>query len=480
MNLSLVWLRRDLRLNDHVPLALALAEAHPIQPVFVFDTEILARFKNPRDRRVNFLARTLMELHQTLKTRGGGMLVLHGAARVAIPKLAVALKAEAIFSAEDFEEGTRARDAAVKRAVASQTRFVQAVDHLLRAPTQILKDDGTPLKVFTPYYKRWLASLNAADSAESVVKDQGRYADFPSIMRQAEAAGIKCLDLDLGLEAALAAMDYEAVPDPLWPVTGIEGRLRAFTQSKLADYGVARDVMAASGTSRLSPDLRFGLISIRGCLRAAQAAGGGEKWVSELAWREFYAMILFHFPHTATLEFQEQYRGSIPWNGKGAAWDAFCAGRTGFPIVDAAVRELLTTGWMHNRARMIVASFLTKDLLIDWRLGEEFFAQHLMDYEMASNVGGWQWAASTGTDAAPYFRVFNPLLQSKKFDGAGAYIRRYVPELADLKDDEIHEPATLGLLRPSSYPAPIVDHAAAKTRVIEVFKAAGMALRPPG
>ncbi|MFN7451302.1 MAG: cryptochrome/photolyase family protein [Alphaproteobacteria bacterium] len=480
MNLSLVWLRRDLRLNDHVPLALALAESQPVQPVFIFDTEILARFADKRDRRVNFLARTLIDLHQNLKSRGGGLLVIHGAARVAIPKLAVALKAEAIFSGEDFEESTRARDAAVKRALASQTRFVQAVDHLLRAPTQILKDDGTPFKVFTPFYKRWLASLNAADSAEAVVKDAGRYADFAAIARKAEAAGLKRLDLDSGLEATLAAMSYEAVVDELWSVTGIEARLAAFTKQKLTAYPLARDVMADAGTSRLSPYLRFGLISIRACLRAAQAAGGGEKWISELAWREFYAMILYHFPHTATLEFQEQYRGSIPWNGKGAAWDAFCAGKTGFPIVDAAVRELLTTGWMHNRARMIVASFLTKDLLIDWRLGEEFFAQYLMDYEMASNVGGWQWAASTGTDAAPYFRVFNPLLQSKKFDGAGAYIRRYVPELAGLKDDEIHEPATLGLLRPSSYPTPIVDHAAAKTRVIEVFKAAGMALRPPG
>jgi deoxyribodipyrimidine photo-lyase len=480
MNLSLVWLRRDLRLNDHVPLALALAEAHPVQPVFVFDTEILARFKNPRDRRVNFLARTLIELHQTLKTRGGGMLVLYGAARVAIPKLAAALTAEAIFSAEDFEETTRARDAAVKRAVAPQTRFVQAVDHLLRAPTQILKDDGTPFKVFTPYYKRWLASVTPADSAEAAVRDAGRYADFATIARQAEAAGLKRLDLDLGLEATLAAMGYEAVADDLWPVTGIPARLRAFTKQKLTAYPVARDRMATDGTSRISPYLRFGLISIRQCLREAETAGGGEKWISELAWREFYAMILYHFPQTATQEFQEQYRGTIPWNGTGAAWDAFCAGKTGFPIVDAAVRELLTTGWMHNRARMIVASFLTKDLLIDWRLGENFFAQHLMDYEMASNVGGWQWAASTGTDAAPYFRVFNPLLQSRKFDGAGEYIRRYVPELAALKDDEIHEPATLGLLRPASYPAPIVDHAVAKDRVVAAFKAAGMALRPPG
>jgi deoxyribodipyrimidine photo-lyase len=480
MNLSLVWLRRDLRLSDHVPLALALAEPQPVQPVFVFDTEILARFANKRDRRVNFLARTLIDLHQTLKIRGGGMLVLHGAAKVAIPKLAVALKASAIYSAEDFEAATRARDGAVQRAIAPATRFVQAVDHLLRAPTQILKDDGTTFKVFTPYYKRWLASLSDADSAEAVVKDAGRYADFANITRQAEAAGLKRLDLDLGLEAVLAAMGYEAVADELWPVAGIPARLSTFTKQKLTAYPVARDMMADAGTSRLSPYLRFGLISIRACLRAAQAAGGGEKWISELAWREFYAMILYHFPHTATQEFQEQYRGSIPWNGTGAAWDAFCVGKTGFPIVDAALRELLTTGWMHNRARMIVASFLTKDLLIDWRLGEEFFAQHLMDYEMASNVGGWQWAASTGTDAAPYFRVFNPLLQSKKFDGAGEYIRRYVPELAGLKDDEIHEPAALGLLRPASYPAPIVDHAAAKDRVIAAFKAAGMALRPPG
>ncbi|MFZ4125004.1 MAG: cryptochrome/photolyase family protein [Rickettsiales bacterium] len=470
MNVSLVWLRRDLRLHDHVPLSLALQASHPVQPIFIFDTDILARFDNPRDRRLSFIARTLHHMHTQLAKRGGGVLVLHGKPQEIIPKLANAFKADAIYSAEDFEPATIARDAAVKSTL-TDTRFVQAVDHLIHAPYKVLKDDGTPFKVFTPYYKQWQRHLTPADSAEAVVNDTGRYADYSANTKLAKQAGLNIVPMET-VAAMLKAIGYEAVEDALWSVDDAPKRLETFIASRLKAYSSARDFMATIGTSQLSPYLRFGLVSVRECLRAAQAAGIGEKWISELAWREFYAMILYHWPNVVREEFQPQYR-AIDWNQAGAMWEAFTRGMTGYPIVDAAVRELLQTGWMHNRARMIVASFLTKDLLIDWRLGEEFFAQHLMDYELASNNGGWQWAASTGTDAAPYFRIFNPVLQSKKFDGAGEYIRHYVPELAGLSDKDIHAPWELGMMAPKNYPAPIVNHAEAKDKAVAVFRALG-------
>ncbi len=228
--------------------------------------------------------------------------------------------------------------------------------------------------------------------------------------------------------------------------------------------------MGIHGTSRLSPYLRFGLVSVRECMRQALSSANAEGWINELIWREFYHMILYHFPHTPMLEFQPQYQGTIAWSQDRTLLQAFTQGRTGYPVVDAAMRELLTTGWMHNRARMIVASFMTKDLLLDWRLGEEHFAQHLMDYECASNVGGWQWAASTGTDAQPYFRIFNPVLQSKKFDPEGTYIRTYVPELAMLPDKDLHEPWVRA--RPANYPPPIVDHFEMRDRALAMFKQA--------
>jgi deoxyribodipyrimidine photo-lyase len=465
MNLSLVWLRRDLRLHDHVPLSLALAAPHPVQPIFIFDSEILARFTHPRDRRVDFILRTLKHMHAALKKRGGGLLVLYGKPIDIVPKLAKSLQADAVYSAEDFEPATIARDKAVKAALVN-TRFVQAVDHLIHAPYKVLKGDGTPFKVFTPYYKQWQKHLSPADRGEATIQDKGRYADFTTSINAAKQAGLQVVDLDK--DAAVPG--YETANDALWTVHDAQLRLQTFIAERLKAYTTQRDFMATLGTSQLSPYLRFGLVSVRECLREAEAAGIGEKWMSELAWREFYAMILYHWPNVVTEEFQPQYR-TIEWNQESAAWQAFMEGKTGYPSIDAAVRELLQIGWMHNRSRMIVASFLTKDLLIDWRLGEAFFAQHLMDYELASNNGGWQWAASTGTDAAPYSRVFNPVLQSKKFDASGEYIRHYVPELATLSAKEIHAPWELGMMAPKNYPAPIVNHAEAKANVLAVFKA---------
>jgi deoxyribodipyrimidine photo-lyase len=472
---SLVWLRRDLRLHDHAALATALAQPDALQPIFIFDTEILARFYNKRDRRLTFLAETLCDIDAKLRARGGKLLVLHGRATDIVPKLATALKASAIFSAEDFEPAARARDAAVKLALPHGTRFVQLLDQLMRAPQAMLKSDGTPYKVFTPFYKVWRAGIGPSDLAQYEVHDKGRYADGEAYAKAALAAGIKVLRAEEGPAKLLSQVGYDYAKDVLWRVDDVGDRLRRFIEERMGAYPTARDMLPIVGTSQLSPYLRFGLVSIRECMRAAIEVGGGEKWISELGWREFYAAILFHFPHVLTQEFSEQYRhGAIPWSTDEAHAEALFTGRTGYPIVDAAVRELIETGYMHNRARMVVASFATKDLLLDWRLGEEFFAQYLMDYDLASNNGGWQWAASTGTDAAPYFRVFNPVLQSKRFDPEGEYIRRYVPELKALSSADIHAPWLSPLTKPASYPMPIVDHAAAKDKVVALFKAAGL------
>jgi len=469
MNTTITWFRRDLRLRDHAALATALQGQGNVQPIFIFDTEILARFSNPSDRRLSFLAATLCDMDATLKQRGGGMLVLHGKPVEIMPKLAAALKAPCIVSAEDFEPATIARDAAVKKALGSDVRFVQVLDHLMKSPRATVKEDGTAYKVFTPYFtKCWRPSIHDADLAEWEVRDAERYADSAASRKAAREAGLKVVELHHGPAHVLEQIGYDYREDNLWTVHDAPQRLKDFVKDHLAPYPTARDFMDRKGTSRLSPYLRHGLISIRECMRASMEHGYGAKWISELAWREFYASILFHFPEVVEKEFQSQYR-HLPWKRDEKMLAAFTEARTGYPVVDAAVRELLHTGWMHNRARMIVASFFTKHLLMDWRLGEEFFAQHLMDYELASNNGGWQWSASTGTDAQPYFRVFNPLLQSRKFDPSGEYIRHYLPELAQLSDKDIHAPWD-SARPPANYPGPVVDHAAARARVLEVFK----------
>ncbi|NBX04343.1 MAG: deoxyribodipyrimidine photo-lyase, partial [Alphaproteobacteria bacterium] len=399
VNLSLVWLRRDLRLYDHAALHKALSLSACVQPVFVFDTDILQQFSNKQDRRLTFIARALCAIDSELKKRGGGLLLLHGRAQDIIPKLAETLGAAHIIAAEDFEPKTILRDQEVNKKTGGKLTLVK--DHLIFSPTEITKDDGSAYKVFTPYSRVWRAKLSPASAAPYTIHDAGRYADFASIRQRAQAAGFAVLTP----ENLLAQIGYEEVALPDWPVDNARKRLADFVREKSRNYEHARDLPATHGTSRISPYLRFGLMSIREALTLAQENGGADKWINELIWREFYAAILYHFPHTPSLEFQAQFVG-LPWRQDEKLLAAWKTGNTGYPIIDAAMRELLQTGWMHNRARMIVASFLTKDLLLDWRLGEAHFAQYLMDYELASNVGGWQWAASTGTDAQPWFRIF--------------------------------------------------------------------------
>ena len=463
---SLLWLRRDLRLHDHAALSQAAAGGTPVQPVFVFDTEILSRFTRKDDRRISFILQTLRAMHRELAAAGSGILLLHGNAREVIPKLSHALQSPAVYYAEDFEPATRARDNHVAQTCHGAS--VPVLDHLIRAPKAIVKADGSPYRVYTPYYKAWHASLTPADRASSC-HDGIQFADLTQSARAAVNAGLHVLSLDDAPERILAAMGYQLFAETEWLPHKAASQLAAFIANTVQDYPKTRDYPAISGTSALSPYLRFGLVSIRQCLAAAMARGNSDTWIKELCWREFYAQILYHFPETAGLEFEPKYRGTIPWNRDPAWHEAFVHGRTGYPMVDAGIRELLTRGWMHNRVRMIVASFASKDLLMDWRVGEEFFAQHLMDYELASNVGGWQWSSSTGTDAAPYFRVFNPVLQSKKFDPDGAYIRRYIPEIAHLANEDIHAPWE-SENPPASYPAPMVDHFKARDRALAAFK----------
>lgn len=467
--ISLAWLRRDLRLYDHAVLATALQGKGQVQPVFVFDKDILSRFSNKKDRRLTFITEALWKIHRHLAQKDSGVLVLYGSAQEIIPKIAKTLSAARVVAAEDFEPDTIARDKAVAEALQSQQQeFNQVLDHLIFSPKEVLKSDGTPYLVFTPYSKAWRAKLNQHSFAEqkvSLSKDKLPY--FPAIAKQAHDAGLDVVPLCEGVEKALAHIGYTHNPHELWAIENGRKRLEQFIGKHINGYKDERDYMAKDGTSMLSPYLRHGIVSIREACRLAVEQRQPDTWINELIWREFYAMVLYHFPESATQELQEKYR-NLEWSDNQEHWQAFIECRTGYPIVDAAMRQLHETGWMHNRARMIVASFLTKDLHLDWRLGEEHFAQWLMDYEMASNVGGWQWASSTGTDAAPYFRIFNPITQSERFDERGDYIRQWLPELKNVQGKDIHMPADL--LRPKAYPAPIVDHKEEREKALKMYK----------
>lgn len=469
--LSVVWLRRDLRLHDHAALAGAARQHQPVQPVFVFDTDILARFRNPDDRRLTLIARALCHMHAALQARQGGILVAFGKAVEILPRLCEALRAHNVIAAQDVEPDAIRRDSQVEQALKGKTGFLRVNDQVVHAAHEVLKEDGTPYKVFTPYARAWRALLATSGATTEHSTAGVEFASFAAARKVAEEAGVRLLDLAQGERAVLEAMGYR-IAESEWLPQNARGRLEHFIDHSLYGYHQQRDRMDKDGTSRLSPYLRFGILSVRECARAAlnavaHASDGAATWMNELIWRDFYSMILAHFPDSVTQELQTQYRG-LRWNYDEQLFATFVAGKTGYPIVDAGMRELLATGVMHNRARMIVASFLTKDLLIDWRWGEEHFAQYLMDYDLASNVGGWQWAASTGTDAQPYFRIFNPVLQSQKFDPEGEYIRRFVPELAHLPTRDIHEPWKKA--RPASYPPPVVDHALVKEKVLTLFK----------
>jgi deoxyribodipyrimidine photo-lyase len=469
---ALVWFRRDLRDFDHAALAHALAAARIVYCTFIFDREILDALPDPHDRRVEFIRGSIVELDACLNRRGGHLIVRHAHARTAIPELAAALSVQGVFANHDYEPAAIARDAAVTQQLDDLgIAFHTFKDQVIFERTDVLTQSGSPYAVFTPYKNAWLGKLAPSDLAPQRVdghpgvlaRGAGDDAALPSL----EAMGFCPTNLgDLGV------------------VAGMSGGQLLFKdfQRRIDRYRDARDFPAVKGPSYLSVHLRFGTVSIRELVayahaRALQPDGqGAATWLSELIWREFYAQILWHHPHVVDRAFRPAF-ADLDFPNDPERFAAWCEGRTGYPLVDAAMRQLNATGYMHNRLRMIAASFLVKDLLVDWRLGERYFAQHLLDFDLASNNGGWQWAASTGCDAQPWFRIFNPVTQSEKFDAQGRFIRRYVPELAPLDDDDIHAP---WLVPPAiqqakrvvigrDYPAPIVDHALARTAALAAY-----------
>lgn len=473
---SLVWFRRDLRAFDHAALHHALGDAGhkggAVYCVFVFDSDILAGL--PRaDRRVRFIHASLRELDAELRKLGGGLIVRHGSARACIPRLAAELDAGTIYVNEDYEPDAIARDGAVAEALGRDGRtLLRFKDQVIFEKSEVLTLAGGLYGVFTPYKNAWLKRLNAQPEAAAPWMIEPYAAGFATV----PATPFPSL-ADLGFDDG-----------PLPAPAGMDGATQLFEDflPRLADYGTARDFPMQDATSRLSIHLRFGTTSVRHLVRTlrqmmANGAGGtgAPVWLSELVWRDFYAMILFHHPYIAQQAFKPAF-DAIAWEAgapAAALFAAWCEGRTGYPLVDAAMAQLNTTGFMHNRLRMVTASFLVKDLGIDWRWGERYFARQLNDYDLASNVGGWQWAASTGCDAQPWFRIFNPTTQSQKFDRQGAFIRQYLPQLAGLDARDIHAPwlvpadelAACGIVLGSDYPAPIVDHAEARQRTLERF-----------
>ncbi len=471
---ALVWFRRDLRDFDHAALHRALSESRRVWCVFVFDREILDALPDPADRRVEFIHDSVAELAASLRAQGGGLLVRHAFARTCIPQVAGALGVDAVFANHDHEPAARERDAAVARALAAAgVEFHTSKDHLIFERDEILTAAGRPYSVFTPYRNAWLRALTPSRLESHAVAQHARALAPPPT----------------GAEAALPELEQMGFKRTnlrqLGVRPGMSGGAALFEdfRSRIDAYREARDFPARKGPSYLSVHLRFGTVSIRELAAFANACAmepGGEgaaTWLSELIWREFYAQILWHYPHVVGASFKPQY-ADLEFPNDRALFAAWCAGATGYPLVDAAMRQLNGTGYMHNRLRMVAASFLVKDLLVDWRWGERLFAQRLIDYDLASNNGGWQWAASTGCDAQPYFRIFNPVTQSQRFDPEGRFIRRYVPELAALGDREIHAPWLVpagtqrerGVVVGRDYPAPIVDHAGARAAALRLYK----------
>jgi deoxyribodipyrimidine photo-lyase len=464
---ALFWFRRDLRDEDNAGLHYALTSAAAVYCVFVFDREILDGLHSRADRRVEFIWESVRELAAALERQGGGLIVRHARATEEIPRLAAGLGVNAVFTNEDYEPAARARDDAVEKALqGAGIGMHRAKDQAIFAGDEILTQGGNPFAVFTPYRNAWMKKLDDFYlKAYPVAKYAARLA------RPTAAPALPALEA-LGFERTnLAKLGVSP------GTSGARALLEDFA-ARIGHYKTARDFPAVKGVSYLSVHNRFGTVSIRELGRFARAAGnaGAEAWLNELAWRDFYFQVLWHHPHAADSAFKREF-GKLQWPGTKAHFKAWCEARTGYPLIDAAMRQLATTGYMHNRLRMIVASFLAKDLLVDWRYGERFFARHLNDYDLAANNGGWQWAASTGCDSQPYFRIFNPVTQSQRFDPKGDFIRRYLPQLAKVPDKSIHAPWTLGPLSQEAvgcvigrdYPAPIVDHTEQREKALALF-----------
>jgi deoxyribodipyrimidine photo-lyase len=439
------WIRRDLRLTDNPALHSAL-QAVSVLPVFILDPA----FSSASPRRKNFLHEGLHALDRNLRQRNSYLVTRNGSPLEVLRSLLAETNASTIFAEEDFTPYARRRDAEIARGLPLQLIHGQTVHH----PEFVKKADGKPYTVYTPYSKAWKSLLSEIHL-------------LPAPSHISTRAGIRTEPLPpFTVSPGFPAGEAEALR-----------RLDQFTSSPMYQYTDLRNRMDLDGTSSLSPYFRFGMLSLRQAVYAAKRSNvltfqpsnsrGAETWLNELIWREFYIQILYHFPHVAKTAFNPAL-ANIPWRNEASEFEAWKRGETGVPVVDAAMRQLLFTGWMHNRARMIVASYLVKDLLIDWRWGEAWFMENLLDGDIAANNGGWQWTAGTGTDAAPYFRIFNPVLQSMKFDPNGDYIRKWMPELRGLDAKDIHAPWEKGI-KVKGYPErPIVERD--KERTLRAYK----------
>ncbi len=463
---ALFWFRRDLRDDDNAGLSLALARYARVYCAFVFDTDILDALPHRGDRRVEFIWESVAELKAALERHGGGLIVLRGAAHRCIPELVEVLGAEAVFANRDYEPVAVLRDEAVAVALAGLgVSFHTCLDQVIFERRDLLTQTGRPYTVFTPYRNAWLRALTP---------ERMRYwtAQFEHLAPDPDHCSMPSLSA-LGFERTdLSALGIEP------GMSGAQGTLADFLP-RMARYHELRDYPDRHGGSGLSIHLRFGTLSIRHLVRLAWTEDnlGARIWLSELIWREFYFAILANFPHVVGHAFKPEY-DTLEFDNNLEFFNAWQMGITGYPIVDAAMRQLRHPGVMHNRLRMIAASFLVKDLGVDWRWGERYFAERLNDFDLAANNGGWQWTASTGCDAQPWFRIFNPVTQSQRFDPEGCFIRRYLPQLAVVTARRIHAPWQMtlqeqqaaGCIIGRDYPAPIVDHALARERTLKRYQ----------
>ena len=480
MQKALVWLRRDLRLYDNAALYHALQSSDQVWLTFIFDTDILDPLRNgeldknglKHDRRVDFIWQGLQQIDEQLRQQGGGLIVQVGKPTDCIPKIAQALGVNAVFTNHDYEPSAIARDLSVSKSLKGLgIGFETFKDQVIFEKKEILTNSNTVFSVFTPYKNNWLKTLQEKDiAAYDCTPKKGQWGQIPKVL-QASFPSLESMGFTpTGIESYLPPGS-----------SGGQQFLEDFL-SRIDHYQIGRDFPALKGVSYLSTHLRFGMLSIRGLVREAHRrmlAGsmGATIWLSELIWRDFYFMILANHPRLASgASFKPDYE-QIQWESGAQAdklFKAWCEGKTGYPLVDAAMHQLNQTGYMHNRLRMVVASFLSKDLGIDWRWGEAYFAQHLNDFELSSNNGGWQWASSSGCDAQPYFRIFNPITQSEKFDPDGKFIRRYVPQLDKLSKKSIHAPwqaghlelEAAGIVLGRDYPLPIVNHDEARKKTL--------------
>ena len=480
---SIVWLRRDLRLDDNRALYEARRRSRFVCLAFVLSPALIENGRIGAPLTCMFLD-ALADLRSSLTAHMSDLILLEGNFAEELTRLAVRLRCQAVFYNEDYEPFAVQRDRQVERRLRSCGIAVHAfTDHVYFGADEVVREDGEPYRVFTAYKRRWLDFWNTGARLPLPSSD-----GLPAQLIGRDALG-STLSVPqperYGFSSRLARAGAGEVI--------ARNRLQWFLKENgpVDRYATDRNIPCVDGTSQLSPQLRAGTIGIRRCVETAFARlrergnnvqTGVNEWISELIWRDFYQMILRRFPHVTERSFHPS-GDRIAWRDPEEMFPRWCEGRTGYPLVDAAMRQLNATGWMHNRLRMLAASFLTKDLLIDWRFGERYFEQRLSDADVAQNNGGWQWAASVGTDAVPYFRVFNPVLQSKHFDAGGAFIRRMVPELGNVPDRYIHEPWMMPPILQGSqatvigqdYPAPLVDHGAAARRAVAIFS---RALRP--